>query len=318
MNKVAIGFIIAGGVLVTTGCIVMGIALSRGLLNPNRKMVTNEHQVSESFSNIDITTSIADVQFLTSEDDSCKVLCVEKEKVYHTVEVTNNTLTIKIVDELVGIEKWGGYTGNFKLMVYLPNTAYENLKVSISTGDTLIDGYTFTNVDITSSTGDIALSNGVVVNDLKLTATTGDILLGEMTVYHSFNISTSTGYQAYDHVTADCDIKLHATTGRLVLSDMTCVNATLDTSTGDMVFNEFVASGDFKAEASTGDITFKNSDAATLKIKTSTGDVTGNLLTDKSFHTKTSTGNVNVPATTGPLCDIETSTGDIIFTIGKK
>ena len=318
MNKVAIGFIIAGGVLITTGCIVLGVAVSRGLFNPNRNMVTNEHQVSESFSNIDITTSVADVEFKDSEGDSCKVVCVEKEKVYHTVSVANNTLTIDIIDELTGVEKWNGYTGNFKLTVYLPSNTYDNLKIRIATGDTLIDGYTFNNVDLESSTGDFTIKNGSVTNDCKLKATTGDINVDNVTVTNSFNVETSTGRQVYDHVTCACDMNLEASTGRISISNSTCVNANIENSTGSKYFNEFVASGHLQLRGSTGDVTFVNSDANTLDIKTSTGDVRGNLLTDKSFQTKSSTGTVRVPSTTGPLCKIETTTGDIIIEVGRK
>lgn len=318
MNKVAIGFIIAGGVLLTTGCIVMGVAVARGLFNPDRKMVTNEHTVTETFTNIDITTTIADVEFKASEDDSCKVVCVEKEKVYHIVNVVDNTLTINLKDELVGFEKWMGYIGNFKLTVYLPNNTYQDLKIDISTGDTRIDGYNFNNVNIKSSTGDIVLKNGNITNDFKLLVSTGDIIIDNVTVTNSFDVESSTGYQTYDHLTCDCDMKLKASTGKISLNNTTCHAINIETTTGDQKYDNFVASGHLETNASTGDITFKNSDAETLHIKTSTGDVTGNLLTGKSFQTKSSTGKINVPPTTGPVCSIETSTGDIIITVGAK
>ena len=318
MNKVAIGFIIAGGVLVTVGCIALGVVVATRLLNPNRNMVTTEHVVTDSFENIDISTTVADVEFKASEDESCKVVCVEKEKVYHVVDVTNNTLTINIKDDLVGIEKWMGYGGNFRLTVYLPNNTYEDLKINISTGDTNIEGFNFTNVNIKSTTGYIRLKNADITNYFKLTASTGDIVINNMTVANGFEVETTTGHQTYDHVTCACDMTLKASTGRITLNNSTCNAIYVETSTGEQRYDAFVASGHLQAKASTGDITFKNSDAATLKINTSTGDVTGNLLTDKTFQTKTTTGRVNVPSTTGPVCNVETTAGDIIFTIGEK
>lgn len=317
MKKVAIVFIVIGGVLVTAGAVALGVAAVYGY-NQSQKLVTREHVVEENFANFDIQIEAANIEFQTANDGKCKVVCHEKEKYYHTVEVVNNALTIRTKDELKGIDKWFGYSGNMSLIVYLPTDTYENLNITCSTGDIFIDDFNFVNVDVAVSTGDVVIRNADISNSYRVTTSTGDVYLTQTAVANSFTVTTTTGYQAYDSIVCGCDINILASTGKVSFSSFGCNNVNVETSTGDIEFNNFTASGHLQAKASTGDITFWNADANTLKINTTTGDVTGNLLSDKSFQTKTKTGRVNVPSTTGPVCNIETTTGDIIITIGEK
>ncbi len=239
---------------------------------------TSSYEITDDFSDILIKTDTADIVFLPSYDDKCKVVCYEKNKEKHSVSVLSGKLTVEIVDT----RKWYDYIGiNFtspRITVYLPKAEYSSLKIENSTGDIEISpDFFFENVDISLSTGDIKC-NASVAEDIKIETSTGDVCLDRV-----------------------C-----------------CKNLIASTSTGDISLRSVIAEEKILLETDTGDIELEASDAGEIFLQTSTGDVEGTLLSDKVFITETDTGSVDVPRTiTGGRCEITTDTGDISIEIKR-
>ena len=267
---VALGFTITGGV-------ILGVAISQGAFKGTTETVKKEYTITEAFDSININVDVSDITFNKSEDDKVLVKVEEKERLYHTVSVVDNALTIKTVDELNYWEKMWGYN-NLKLTIDLPDDAYEHLKIKDSTGYVKFTSeFTFATVDTNLTTGSLHMKN----------------------------------------INVDDYINSESSTGSLHFESVRCASIKAKTSTGSVHFNDFIASGSMEVSTSTGSVHFLNSDADTISVKTSTGSVKGNLLSDHLFHAYSHTGTIHFPSTTGPLCEISTSTGNIDITVGK-
>ncbi len=320
-NKTKI-WIITGLSLILIGCIIFAGVMSvlkwdfKGI--NTTKYETNTYDISEEFENISISTNTADILFILSDNGKCKVECIEEAKTKHTVLVQENTLNININDT----RKWYDYISFFsfgtpKITVYLPLDKYALLTVNASTGDIEIPKeFTFDNIDIKSSTGDVNC-NASTVNDLKIKLSTGHINVEDITV-GNMNLITSTGSMNIKKVDCVGKIETRVSTGKTNLIDIKCESLLSKGSTGDMKLSNVIATKDFNVTRSTGNIKLDKCDAGDIFIKTDTGDVRGTLLTNKIFITETDTGDVSVPKTiTGGKCEITTDTGDINFKVVK-
>lgn len=298
-SSTKIWLIIAASLLLI-GTIMIGVAMI--MMNwdfsalSTRKYVTNHYDVSESFANISIVTTSANVQFLPSRDGSCTVVCHEHEKAKHTVNVEDGTLVIQVEDN----RKWYDHIGiSFttpKITVYLPQGQYANLSVNSNTGDVdIAEKFIFENVNISVSTGDIHLAH-LAANRMNLSVSTGDVTISNVSRMGDMNIRVSTGDTS--------------------LTNIRCNNLISTGSTGDVILNSVIAKEKLHMERGTGDVEFSQCDGGEIFIKTTTGDITGTLLSEKVFHAHANTGDVEVPAsTTGGRCEITTNTGDIEISI---
>ena len=280
-----IALIVLGGITLTAGGIFLGVAIAQ-----NNKVIKKDIEVTESFSNFDVTLQTSDITFKKSEDDKCKIESYEKERYHHVIKVEDNTLKITYVDNLRFYEKIFGYNGP-KLNVYLPSDTYEAFSVKCKTGDVVVDsGFTFSSVVVDCTTGNVKLKE----------VTTGDV-----------GIKSTTGAISLENFTCN-NLVMGTTTGDVNLKSVNCASANIIVTTGKVYLEEFADAGILNIQTSTGDVIFKNIDAVgEIKITTTTGKVRGNFLTAKHFIAKTKTGKINVPDTEGTRCEITTTTGDI-------
>ena len=279
------------------------------------KYDTKTYEINEKFGSISIKTDTSDIVFLPSEDEKCKVVCYEEEKVKHSVSLEGGVLTVNSVDTRKWYDYIGIYSKSTKITVYLPEDNYSSLVIKESTGDIDIpNNFKFESIDVSLDTGDVkcyASASGAI----KITATTGDVSVANISAA-LLELSVSTGKVKVSGVTCEGDIKIDASTGKSNLSDIVCKSFISSASTGDIFLKNVIAKEKLYIERSTGDVEFEACDAAEIYVRTSTGDVEGSLLTDKVFITETSTGDVEVPkSTAGGRCEITTSTGDIEITV---
>lgn len=255
------------------------------------KLETNTYTVKEDFKSISINTNTADVVFVISEDETCKVVCYEYEKTKHKVDAVDGTLYIRLNNE----REWYDYIGiNFgtpKITVYLPEADYTSLVINANTGDTVIPKQLrFGSVDIYLSTGSVK-NYASATGEVKIKTSTGSIYLEDLT----------TG-----------SLDLSVTTGDINLNNVKCKSFSAEAGTGDVDCHSVIAEEKLSVSLSTGDVILNACDAAEVYVETSTGDVNGSFLTDKVYITETSTGDIRVPKTiTGGRCEIITNTGDI-------
>ena len=317
-KKTKIGFIVAG-VLILIGIAIFVTAL--GMLNWDFKNLstiqyeTSTYAISEDFHDLSVVTDTADIRFLPAEDGKCTVICEEEDNAKHAVEVKDGKLTITLQNK----KAWRDYIGiNFrspKIVVYLPQEQYGDVKIQGSTCDVdITKDFSFASLDISVSTGDVknyASASGSV----KIKTSTGHISVEKISA-GTLELKVNTGDVTVCEVTCEDDVKLTVSTGNASLSGILCSNLTTNGDTGDLFLSNVIATGKFCIERTTGDVKFDACDAAELMVETDTGDVIGSLLSAKIFFAEAETGSVHVPkTTTGGRCEITTSTGDIRITI---
>lgn len=95
---------------------------------------TNIHEISETFSDISLTTDTADIVFALSNDGKCRVECYEPENAKHSAAVANDTLIIEINEQKSWYDYIGFQFGSPRITVYLPQAEYGALSISESTG----------------------------------------------------------------------------------------------------------------------------------------------------------------------------------------
>ncbi|MBQ4067694.1 MAG: DUF4097 family beta strand repeat protein [Lachnospiraceae bacterium] len=264
-----------------------------------RKYETNIYEIDEEFSSISMDMDIADIKFVLSENEKCKVECYEEEKSKHSVNVEEDKLIIEVNNNRAWYDYIGINIGSPKVTVYLPKSEYMELSIKESTGDVEIQaGFMFENVSISSSTGSICVEEAMVGN---------------------LELSTSTGGITASNVSCEGDASFKVSTGKTKLNNFECKNLTSRGNTGNIYLNNVIASETISIKRDTGNVRFDASDANEIFVETDTGDVEGNLLTDKSFITDTDLGKVDVPKTTnGGKCEIITDTGDIRITVEQS
>ena len=269
-----IALVAVGSTLLVTGGVVFAVGLATS--NQNSNVITKEHEVA-SFSKVNIDVSVSDLYFKISEDASSKVVCAETEKVYHTVEVKDDTLCINGYDSRQWFERtFDWFWKPLSVTIYLPNGALDEVKIVSSTGDINIpESYSMNNLDISLSTGNVSVISNVTEN-VHIKSSTGDI-----------------------HFQANAkNIHLEASTGKVKLSNSMSEKLKIKTSTGDITVRNSDAS-------------------SSIDIEASTGDVDAEFLSSKEFDVHASTGSVRVPSSVSGAtpCRIHTSTGDIKVTI---
>lgn len=315
MRKTTKIWLIIATSLVVIGCIVFGGVMTVAKWNFTKlstvKYESNEHEVSENFSNISVKTEAAEIKFEVAADGKGKVECYEERKAKHSVAVEEDTLVIKMINDKAWYDYIGINTGTPKITVYLPETEYAELFIKASTGNIeMPKEFKFKGVDISLSTGDVDFLASVS-GLMKIKVSTGKIsaqnmFAGEMELF------TTTGGVNISNVICEGNVNTGVTTGKVRLTGIKCKNLTSSGTTGNIVLSNVLAKEKFSIKRSTGNVNFDGSDAVEIFVETSTGDVKGTLLTDKVFITNTDTGRVNVPKTvTGGRCEISTDTGNI-------
>ena len=305
-----IGCILFAGVMITLKWDFMELATV--------KYETNTYEISNAFDSISVNTDTADMTFAFSDDGKCRVECHEEEKAKHSVAVEDGTLVIELIQERTVYDLIGYIGLNFdtpKITVYLPKTEYAFLHIKESTGDIDIPkDFCFNNVAISLSTGDVNFSASAS-ELIKIKTSTGDICVENISA-DALDLTASTGKVTVFGGTCDGDVTVGVSTGKVTLADTRCKSVISNGSTGDILLNDVIATEKFSIERSTGDVTFTGCDCAEIYVKTDTGDVNGTLLSDKVFITETDTGSINVPnSIVGGRCEITTDTGDIKIAI---
>ena len=321
MKTTTKSWLIAAVLLIIIGAVIFTVSLIayNGDLSSfsTVKYQTNEHEISEEFTDISINTTTANIVFYPSDDSSCKVTCYERENEIHTVKVEDGTLKITYVDEREWYEHIGINIGSSRVTVYLPAYEFSSLTIREDTGNvTLTSDFGFETIDIKSSTGHIHCDEATA-ESIKIRTSTGKIELTSIEC-SSLDLKVSTGNITVSEAKCDGDIKIEVSTGRTKLVGVSCKNLTSKGDTGDITLKKVVATEKLSVTRSTGDVIFDACDAAEISAKTSTGDVSGTLRSSKVFITETDTGDVDVPKSTeGGRCEITTSTGDIEITVSE-
>ena len=173
------GFIIAAIVLISVGILLFTGALIAADFDYSKlggtKHVTNTYALEGEFDNIDISVDEADVIFKPVDEGGARAVCVEREKVRHTVEVENGTLRIRAVDRRNPFDHLSFFSKSLSITVYLPRNDFDNISIHTATGDVRFDSLTANEIKLKTSTGDIRVSSVDCAGTVSAAVSTGDI-----------------------------------------------------------------------------------------------------------------------------------------------
>lgn len=340
MNKAKKIWIIAACAAVAVGLtivIILSALGSKALFSSEQvKKELKTYTVDQDFSNISIKNTQYDIILLPSDDDKCRVESMEEEKLYHTVEVTGDTLTIEEVNN----KKWfecfyfGLNPSNWTettLTVYLPKEEYKNLYLETTSGDiyaeskltfadaelhntsgnVIMSEITAESISAKSTSGNVHISNSDIKTELFLKSTSGNTKISETNAGKITSESTS-GSVSLKKTKTENDINAHTTSGSIRFSDVEANDISVKSTSGDAELTNSVSAGRFYVKTVSGDIELESCDGKNLNLESTSGEIEGSLLTGKKFITDTTSGDVYVPDSTGTdECVISTTSGDI-------
>lgn len=229
MKKTTIVWLVIVASLLFVGCILVKLSTV--------KYETNTYEVGNAFSDISMPTDTADILFALSDDGKCKVECYEKENAKHSVTVENDVLVVR------SNKSWYDYIGftfsSPKITVYLPKAEYNALFINEITGNVEIPkDYLFENVDISLTTGDVNFCASVS-KSVKIETTTGNIRVENISA-GALDLSVITGEVTVSGVTCRDDITVDAVTGNAYLTDSSCRSVISSVITGNISLDNVI------------------------------------------------------------------------------
>lgn len=282
--------------------------------------VTHTYTVEDDFTNIVIEDAESNINFYKSNDDKCRVLCDEREKVTHTVVNENNTLTVRVKDERNWFERIniGFFIADMRVSVYLPKNKYDSLNAASMSGDIdVANEFTFDNAKVGSISGDVSVKADVK-QELNISSTSGDVYAENLNL-KKFNAESTSGDVIINNISATECINASSVSGEIDLSNVKGKEIFANTISGGVMLADTVASQKLKANSTSGEIDLKRCDAKNIVLDTVSGEISGTLLSNKQFITETTSGTVNVPqCVSNEECRITTVSGDIYIKIADQ
>ena len=256
------------------------------------------------------------VSLSPSADGKCTVTCAERTRLTHTVTVEDGTLTVRQTDRRTWYDHLIPFFHDETIEICIPAGRYASFVVADSTGSVIVPSdFSFGTATIESDTGDVNFA-AAVEKTLDVTTQTGNIALSAVLLKDALHLATDTGDIRVRNVQTQSDAMVCTQTGDVFLADMTCRAMDVQSDTGEITLQNAVASGMLQVESETGDISLDRCDAAELSLQSDTGDVTGSVRTEKVFQASSDTGTIRVPdSIRGGRCKIITDTGDIVMQI---
>lgn len=274
------------------------------------------YPVAETFSSLEINTDWQDVCFLPAEDGKCRVECAENEDLTYTVKVEGDTLQVFQNDSNQWYDKIGFFfPENTQVTIYLPETEYERLSVTTSSGNIVIpSSLTFSSAVVKTASGEVGIK-AEIKESLDAEASSGDVTVEGFTGKTLSLVATSGNITASD-VEAKDRVSLQAASGNIGLSSCRTKEVSLSCTSGDASLTDACAQEKLEVQATSGNVVLSACDAEEIRIQTTSGDVGGSLLTEKRFSVQTSSGNVMVPDSLDAqqICQIITTSGNVSFT----
>ena len=254
--------------------------------------VTNTYEAHGEFDEISIHVDTTDIEFVPTEDGDCRIVCFEAEKARHSVTVQNGSLTIKMRDTRNWYDHVCISLGSPKMTVYLPQKEYSALFIATDTGDIHIPkDFTFERIQIDGDTsevdcfasvadlleielrtGDVHIDS-ITAEQVNLTTTTGEIAVNDATTKNGIDIKTDTGTITLKNVVAAGSLSVKSDTGDVRFEDSDAAQISIKTSTGD-VTGTLLSEKVFITDSSTGRISVpKTTAGGKCEITTDTGDI---------------------------------------------
>ena len=286
-------------ICLTVGAILVGtgwVLLQKNPTDMNTiKDVSKVYHISEAPTQINITTTESRIEVRPIEGDEWRVECKDKEKVYHTIDLTDGVLTIKQIDKRVWYEHIGILSGfqNLSVIVYLPLQEYENLSIRSTSGSIKVEeGLTFSNAELQNTSGSITCASSVA-GSLAATNTSGSITV-KGSVGGDLNVKNTSGSIT---VSGGVNGKLDVVnaSGRIEIKAATPTSVIIKNTSGGIDLYDVVCKETCEITNTSGSIKFERCDALAFDLQTTSGSIRGSILTAKTFDCKSTSGGVHTP-----------------------
>ena len=304
------------------GALLVGVSWVYLQKNPIDKNTVKDsvyrYTLDEVPTQINILTLSSNVVLRPTEGDEWRVECMDKEDLYHTVELNDGVLTIKQIDNrkwFNHIDIFNGFQ-NLSVIVRLPAQVYESLNAHTVSGSIKVeDGFTFSNASLQSTSGSINFAS-VVTGALNAKNTSGSIYVkgrvgGDLNVK---NISGSI------HVIGGIGGALSVTcgSGRIEIANATPTRAVVENTSGGIYLENVVCQESCTITNVSGSIELVSCDAMFFDLKTTSGAIRASLLSAKTFDCHTTSGSVHVPKDgNGGTFRAKTVSGGIRVTVAE-
>ena len=305
--------ILVGSLIFFAVLAAVGFDVNKLSSNP---LQTEQQDIAEPFSAIDIGLSCSDVKLDRADGETCRIEYTHVASTAVLCEVKDGTLTVSETKSQRWTDHVGIATMTPSMTVYLPKDTYERLTVILGTGDlTLPSTLSFGDTVLQNGTGDVTCE-AAVTGHLEMQNSTGKMTLCGAAPL-SLRMEGSTSRITVTDVQVAETLHIQTKTGDITVTDVTAEQMEYHASTGGIMLDRAVAVDTLIAATNTSDITLRSCDAAALQLKAKTGNISGSVATPKQFQGNASTGDVDVPPISleaNGTCVAQTNTGDIHLT----
>ncbi|WKY44411.1 DUF4097 family beta strand repeat-containing protein [Eubacteriaceae bacterium ES2] len=298
--------LIAGG-LIILGLVIVFLAFALAGFNWhsfNTALPDEEHIYSYDLagvSSLSVSELDAEVLIVGSDEDNIKITCSENKKDAYGIQLhANGELDIN----RSFYKHWYEYIG-FNI-----SNKKRTLTVSVPRS---FSG----EVDVNTMSGDLDLNNFDGINALNISTSSGQITITNVTANDYIKASTMSGDFALDTLHTGNEIELETSSGEIQVSNGEIAgNMTVSSLSGNIDLSDTQINGDSSFNSSSGEVRLNLFSAKNISVTTLSGDVEGRILGDPGNYTITAdslSGTINIPQSANGknTFDMSTSSGNI-------
>lgn len=304
----------------------------RSTFGDTLRTYTAESSICGIIANCDYT---ADFKLLPSENGTCRVECMESEKICYSVTTENNVLHIECADRrtLFSRYKFSKAQRHATVRVYLPQGTYKSLEVETTSGDIAIPaGYAFDTASLQSTSGDIACcaecsllsiettSGDIALKNAKcstieLCSTSGDITLENVQSSKKTHAETTSGKVQFINLETT-ELEIHTASGKVSSENIKCTTLQIGTASGEVHLTHVKSSNTIEVDTASGKVSLENTSSAVLHVDTISGEIDlTRAVSSNSMEIGTISSNIHLESCDSESLLFESRSGSIIGTL---
>ena len=312
-----------GLALLAVGAVLFGAGLALGGLGELKRESAADARTATydagAVTALRIEGIAADVRVEKADGDAVEVTYFEGAREGVEVKLENGVLTLK--------EYWGHSWRDYirfmwrdarKIVVRVPGEL-GGAEISSTSGDiALTDVPVANSLTMGTTSGDAAVSGRA--GSLKMTSTSGALTAHDMEIAGGLTAGTTSGEITLANLAVGADLKASSTSGGVSVSETDAQSFTLGGVSGEIRLSGVRAAGGegaISATTTSGGIELSDASAAAYSFGTVSGDVTGVLpgsVRDYTITTSTVSGGNSLPTESyggRKTIDVTTTSGDI-------
>ncbi len=328
--------------IVSVALVVVGLGLLVGAYAAGgsfeiKEVTAKTYYAEEDFQKIAINTSGQCVLIKKSDTGKCYVVCDESERLHFAAGIENGVLKVEEHDERRWYDHVGIFTRIMQVVVYLPEGAYEELRVTTSGGSIscLEKGISFASAYITASSGKIEWNMDVSdtmwvekasgalemencsPNTLSVQSSSGSNRLTDCSP-KTMSVKSSSGSTHLSGCSPDT-LQIRSSSGSVTVTDSRGGSVVAECTSGSVKLTSVVMREKIEIKSASGSIKLEKCDAPAVNLSANSGSIRATLLTGKVFDAHSESGHVDCPSSdpNGGSCVVTTNSGSIDIEIAK-